>query len=55
MHLARVLKRADRDARAADVYKAVLKLKPDHPQANYKLAGVLKALGKHEAAADQYR
>lgn len=55
MHLARVLKRADRDARAAEVYRAVLKLKPDHPQAHYKLAGVLKALGKHEAAAEQYR
>lgn len=55
MHLARVLKRADREARAADVYRAVLALQPDHPQAHYKLAGVLKQLGRREAAAEEYR
>lgn len=55
MHLARVLKRADRNVQAAEVYKAVLKINPNHSQAHYKLAGILKTLGKHEAAADQYR
>jgi tetratricopeptide (TPR) repeat protein len=50
-----VLKAADRHARAADAYKAALQLQPDHPTAHYKLASVLKQLGKHQAAAHHYR
>jgi Tfp pilus assembly protein PilF len=50
-----VLKAADRHVHAAEAYKAALQLQPDHPTAHYKLASVLKQLGKHKAAAHHYR
>lgn len=55
MHLARALKSAGRLAGSADMYRAVLKLQPDHPAAHYKLGSVLRQLGQQEAAAEAYR
>lgn len=55
LDLARALKELERPARAADVYARALAVAPDHPKAHYKLAMVLRQLGRNQAAVEHFR
>lgn len=52
---ARALKEAGAPARAAGAYAAAVALAPEHPKAHFKLAMVLKQLGRRERAAEHFR
>ena len=55
LDLARALKELERPARAADAYARALALAPGHPKAHFKLAMVLRQLGRGAQAAEHFR
>lgn len=55
MNLARALREAGRQQRAAEVYGAVTKLQPDHPSAHYKRGAILRCVRRNEEALTAFR
>ena len=55
MDWARALKELDRPARAAEAYARAAALEPRHPKVHFKLAMVLRQLGRREGAVERFR